>query len=125
MVIGMIGTNSSTTTRRSLLTMIGTVAGATAMYNAMTEMGFAQESGYPGPPKLGQVKPGASVLVLGAGLAGMVAAIELRDAGYKVQVLEYQNRAGGRNWSIHGGDSYTELGGATQHCGFEPGHYLN
>ena len=61
--------------RRSLLTMIGTVAGATAMYNAMTEMGFAQESGYAGPPKLGQAKPGASVLVLGAGLAGMVAAI--------------------------------------------------
>ena len=75
--------------RRSLLTMIGTVAGAAAMYNAMTEMGFAQESGYAGPPKLGQAKPGASVLVLGAGLAGMVAAMELRDAGYKVQVLEY------------------------------------
>ena len=32
-------------TRRSLLTMIGTVAGATAMYNAMTELGLAQESG--------------------------------------------------------------------------------
>src|SRR3954470_17275318 len=111
--------------RRSLLTMIGTVAGATAMYNAMTEMGFAQESGYAGPPKLGQAKPGASVLVLGAGLAGMVAAMELRDAGYKVAVLEYQNRAGGRNWSLHGGDSYTELGGATQDCRFEAGHYLN
>jgi monoamine oxidase len=116
---------SSRPTRRSLLTMIGTVAGATAMYNAMTEMGFAQESGYAGPPKLGQAKPGASVLVLGAGLAGMVAAMELRDAGYKVQLLEYQNRAGGRNWSIHGGDSYTELGGATQQCQFEAGHYLN
>ena len=112
-------------TRRSLLTMIGTVAGATAMYNAMTEMGLAQESGYSGPPKLGQAKPGASVLILGAGLAGMVAAIELRDAGYKVQVLEYNNRAGGRNWSLYGGDTYTELGGATQHVQFDPGHYLN
>src|SRR6478736_4736372 len=111
--------------RRSLLTMIGTVAGATAMYNAMTEMGFAQESGYTGPPKLGQAKPGASVLVLGAGLAGMVAAIELRDAGYKVQVLEYQSRAGGRNWSLYGGDTYTELGGATQKVQFDSGHYLN
>ena len=29
------------------------------------------------------------MLILGAGLAGMVAAIELRKAGYKVQVLEY------------------------------------
>ena len=41
--------------------MIGTVAGSTAMYNAMTELGFAQESGYAGPPKLGNVKPGTSV----------------------------------------------------------------
>src|SRR6185437_14801795 len=116
---------SGTPTRRSLLTMIGTVAGATAMYNAMTEMGLAQESGYAGPPKLGQAKPGASVLILGAGLAGMVAAIELRDAGYKVQVLEYNNRAGGRNWSLHGGDTYTELGGAVQHVQFDPGQYIN
>src|ERR1700761_8749168 len=38
--------------RRSLLHMIGTVAGSAAMYHAMTEMGYAQESGYSGPPKL-------------------------------------------------------------------------
>jgi monoamine oxidase len=111
--------------RRRLLTMIGTVAGATAMYNAMTELGLAEESGYAGPPKLGKAKPGASVLILGAGLAGLVAAVELRDAGYKVQVLEYNNRAGGRNWSLYGGDTYTELGGATQHVQFDPGLYLN
>jgi monoamine oxidase len=111
--------------RRSLLHMIGTVAGSTAMYNAMTELGYAQESGYAGPPKLGPVKPGASVLILGAGIAGMVAAMELRDAGYKVQVLEYNGRAGGRNWSLYGGDTYTELGGFTQHVQFDPGQYIN
>jgi monoamine oxidase len=116
---------SNAPTRRSLLSMIGTVAGATAMYNAMTELGLAQESGYEGPPKLGQAKPGASVLVLGAGLAGLVAAMELRDAGYKVQVLEFNNRAGGRNWTIYGGDSFTELGGATQHAQFDKGQYFN
>ena len=43
----------------------------------------------------------------------MVAAYELRKAGYKVQILEYQDRPGGRNWSLHGGDTYTELGGFT------------
>ena len=95
------------------------------MYNAMTEMGYAQESGYAGPPKLGPVKPGASVLILGAGIAGMVAAMELRDAGYKVQVLEYNGRSGGRNWSLYGGDTYTELGGFTQHVQFDPGQYIN
>jgi monoamine oxidase len=34
------------------------------------------------------------VIVLGAGLAGMLAAYELTKAGYKVKILEYQNRAG-------------------------------
>ena len=34
-------------------------------------------------------------------------------AGYDVQIIEYNNRPGGRNWSLYGGDTYTELGGAT------------
>src|SRR5579872_6512682 len=118
-------TEETAVSRRSLLKMIGTVAGSTAMYNAMTGLGFAQESGYSGPPKLGNARPGTSVLVLGAGIAGMVAALELRDAGYKVQVLEYNNRPGGRNWSLYGGDTYTELGGAVQHVQFDPGQYCS
>jgi monoamine oxidase len=121
----MSETENKAVSRRSLLKMIGTVAGSTAMYNAMTDLGFAQESGYSGPPKLGNPRPGASVLVLGAGIAGMVAALELRDAGYKVQVLEYNNRPGGRNWTLRGGDTYTELGGATQQVQFAPGQYFN
>ncbi|MCB1578463.1 MAG: FAD-dependent oxidoreductase, partial [Xanthomonadales bacterium] len=40
-------------------------------------------------------------------------------------VLEYNARAGGRNWSLRGGDTYTELGGETQHCEFAPGQYIN
>ncbi|MGZ5922126.1 MAG: FAD-dependent oxidoreductase, partial [Rhizomicrobium sp.] len=117
--------SSGRMSRRSLLSMIGTVAGSAAMYHAMTELGYAGESGYAGPPKLGAPPPGSSVLVLGAGIAGMVAAIELRDAGYKVQLLEYNGRAGGRNWSLYGGDTYTELGGAVQHVKFDPGQYIN
>ena len=42
-----------------------------------------------------------------------------------MQVLEYNSRAGGRNWTLHGGDSYTELGGATQNCQFDKDLYLN
>ncbi len=121
----MADKNSSRLSRRSLLSMIGTVAGSTAMYNAMTEMGFADASHFTGPPQLGKAPPGSSVLILGAGIAGMVAALEMRDAGYKVTVLEYNNRAGGRNWSLYGGDTYTELGGETQHVQFDPGQYIN
>lgn len=111
--------------RRDLLSLIGTVAGSAAMYQAMTSLGFASESGYKGPIKLSGDTRGASVLILGAGLAGMTAALELRKAGYKVQVLEFNSRAGGRNWTLRGGDSFTELGGATQTCEFEQGLYLN
>src|SRR5262252_6329150 len=107
--------------RRDLLSLIGAMAGSAAMYHAMTSLGFASESRYQGPIRLEGDPKGASVLVLGAGLAGMTAALELRNAGYKVQVLEFNSRPGGRNWTLRGGDSYTELGGFAQTCTFEQG----
>jgi monoamine oxidase len=117
--------NQSPVDRRSLLKLIGTAAGSTVMYQAMSELGYAGESDFTGPVKLAGHAKGASVLILGAGWAGMVAAYELGKAGYKVHVLEYNNRAGGRNWSLYGGDTYTELGGATQHVQFDKGLYIN
>ena len=116
------GSVPSSMTRRDLLRMIGITAGGAAMYQAMTALGFARESKRSGPIDLSGAPKGASVLILGAGMAGLTAAYELRNAGYKVQVLEYNARAGGRNWSLRGGDTYTELGGATQHCQFDEGH---
>ena len=115
----------TTPSRRDLFALIGTLAGSTAMYHAMTSLGFAADSTYRGPLELAGDVKGASVLVLGAGLAGMTAALELRRAGYRVKVLEFNSRAGGRNWTLRGGDSFTELGGFTQACAFEPGLYFN
>jgi monoamine oxidase len=105
--------------------MIGLSAGSTVMYQAMHSLGIAAESSFKDPIRLGPAPRGASVLVLGAGMAGLVAAYELRNAGYQVQVLEYNARAGGRNWTLRGGDRYTELGGETQECRFDPGLYIN
>lgn len=105
--------------------MIGMSAGSTALYHAMTSLGLAADSPYRGPIDLSGAPPGTSVLVLGAGMAGMSAAYELRNAGYRVQVLEYNHRAGGRNWSLRGGDRFTELGGLTQECRFDAEHYIN
>ncbi len=113
-----------TPTRRQLLTMIGHAAGATAMYQAMTSMGFAATSDYTAPVELGGAKNGTKVVILGAGVAGLTAAYELRNAGYQVKVLEYQDRGGGRCWTINGGDSFTELGGEEVTCDFTSG-YLN
>ena len=111
--------------RRVLFSLIGAAAGGAAMYQAMTSLGFAAASPYRGPIRLEGDPRGASVVILGAGLAGMTAAFELGRAGYKVEVLEYNSRPGGRNWTIRGGDSYTELGGATQLCAFDEGLYFN
>lgn len=112
-------------TRRQILMRIGAAAGSIAMYQAMTELGHAAESDFTGPPKLSGAPPGARVLVLGAGLAGMLAAYELRRAGYQVRVLEYQDRSGGRNLTLRGGDTVLELGGSVQRVQFARGNYLN
>jgi monoamine oxidase len=121
----MADLSRTTVSRRRLLSMIGVTAGGTVMYQAMHSLGFAAESTFKAPAKLAAAPKGASVLVLGAGIGGLVAAYELRNAGYAVQVLEYNARAGGRNWTLRGGDRYTELGGATQECQFDPGLYIN
>ncbi|GBQ44898.1 flavin-dependent L-tryptophan oxidase RebO precursor [Komagataeibacter europaeus] len=114
-----------TPTRRQLLTRIGTLAGSAALYQAMTTMGHAQGTDFTAPPVLSGARRGTRVLVLGAGLAGMLSAYELRKAGYAVQVLEFQGRSGGRNISLRGGDTVTELGGAVQKVGFASGNYIN
>jgi monoamine oxidase len=105
--------------------MIGTAAGSSAMYQAMTTLGLAAESSYKGPIRLDGDPKGASILILGAGIAGLVAAFELSKVGYRVQVLEYNDRAGGRCWSLRGGDRFTELGGFEQTCGFDRDLYFN
>lgn len=118
-------TEITTPSRRQLLTLIGKVGGAAAMYQAMTALGHAAETQFTGPPVLTGAKPGASVVVLGAGLAGMVAAFELTKAGYSVKILEFQDRPGGRNYSLRGGDTFTESDGTVQKVRFAPGNYIN
>ena len=110
--------------RRNFLGMVGMVGGAAAAYQMMNTMGLAASSTYTKPDLTGGGK-GKSVLILGAGLAGMASAYELQKAGYDVQILEFNPRAGGRCWTLRGGDEYTELGGFKQTCEFDRGLYIN
>ena len=117
--------SSVSISRRELLARIGRSAGAALMYQSMTALGFAAESNYRAPVDLSGAPRDTSILVLGAGMAGLAAAYELQRAGYKVKVLEYNQRAGGRSWTLRGGDEYTELGGFRQRCEFDHGLYVN
>jgi monoamine oxidase len=55
-----------------------------------------------------QTKP--DVLILGAGLAGLYAALTLEQAGMKVQILEGSNRVGGRCMTAYNIPGHPELG---------------
>lgn len=105
--------------------MIGTVAGSAAMYHAMTALGHAQESPYRGPIRLTCDPRGAHVVVLGAGLAGLAAALDLKNAGYRVTVLEFDRKAGGRCLTMRGRDRHEEPGGEMQEVRLDEGLYFN
>ena len=116
-----------TLTRRNLLEQIGAIGGAGATYLAMEALGLAIPTpagaeNFKLPPARGKAP---SVLILGAGIAGLVSAYELQKAGYRVTILEARDRIGGRSWTIRGGDRIEQVGRADQHATFDPGLYFN
>lgn len=63
---------------------------------------------------MGQGK-GKSALVVGAGAAGLSAAIELVRAGWQVKILEASSRSGGRIWTDHSLGVPVDMGAAWLH----------
>jgi polyamine oxidase len=55
------------------------------------------------------------VIVIGAGMAGLVAARLLHDSGFKVTVLEARDRLGGRTWTDDRIGAPVDLGGSWVH----------
>src|SRR4029079_10012190 len=114
-------------TRRALLEHIGTVGGVGAAYLAMEALGLA----IPTPAGAEKFRlpaasgNGRSVVVLGAGIAGLVSAYELKQAGYRVTVLEARDRIGGRAWSIRNGTRIVQMGRPDQLATFDKGLYFN
>ncbi|WP_396592815.1 flavin monoamine oxidase family protein [Brevundimonas sp. R86498] len=114
-------------TRRAFLNRIAAVGGTAALYTTMRMMGLVDDgvahAETPAlPPGSGA---GCSVVILGAGLAGLSSAYELRKAGYSVTVLEARDRVGGRNWTVRGGSKVSHTGAPDQTCTFDEGQYFN
>ena len=114
-------------TRRGVLERIGAIGGVGATYMAMEALGLAIPTpagaeNFKLPPASGN---GRSVVILGAGIAGLVSAYELRRAGYKVTVLEARDRVGGRVWTMRNGAKIVQNGRTDQHVSFDPGLYFN
>ncbi|WP_156679118.1 flavin monoamine oxidase family protein [Sphingomonas profundi] len=113
-------------TRRTLLHRIGMTAGLGATFTAMQTLGLMSEaradSGFALPAGIGK---GRHVVVLGAGIAGLVSAYELEQAGFLVTLLEARGRVGGRAWTVRDGDPIEMVGEATQTARFSDGIYFN
>jgi monoamine oxidase len=65
------------------------------------------------------------VVVLGAGISGLVLGYELGRLGYDFRILEARDRVGGLNWTVRRGSTHAEIGGESQTCTFDDGLYLN
>jgi len=113
-------------TRRALLGKLGMVAGIGATATAMRILGIEgiahAQDWAPPPPRSVE---GSSVIVLGAGIAGLVAAYELEQAGFDVTVLEARDRVGGRAWALKNGSKIEMIGEETQTVSFSEGIYMN
>lgn len=114
-------------TRREFLLRAGRAGGYGAAFVLMQTLGLL-----PVPDAAGEGRPlrlvdgkGTRVVILGGGISGLVAAYELRKAGWSCTVLEARQRAGGRNWSIRSGTRVDFTDGTQQSCSYEEGHYFN
>jgi monoamine oxidase len=111
--------------RRQFVNLVGSAGGVSAAYGTMAAMGLLPvPEAYAGPPALPHGSgAGIKVIILGAGIAGMVAALELGKAGYDCTILEARRRPGGRNWSLRSGDVVDEID-SRQHVDWDRADHL-
>jgi monoamine oxidase len=110
--------------RRRFLQGLGHTSGVVAVHEAMRGLGLLADDPAP-PPVSGRAPRGARIAILGGGLAGLAAAIELESLGYHCDVLEARTRPGGRCFTIRGGTASEEPAQAGLRAAYDDGLYLN
>ncbi|MBS1816477.1 MAG: FAD-dependent oxidoreductase [Acidobacteria bacterium] len=121
----MSSSSNAVVTRRHFLEQLGLVGGTSLVMTAMNSWdlmaGGAQER-----PHLTGKPTKNKVIVLGAGVSGLVTAYELGKLGYDVRVIEARDRVGGLNWTVRKGTEHQEIGATEkQVCAFDEGLYVN
>lgn len=127
--------------RRDFLAAIGKAVGGSAMLRAMAAMGIgtsisacgsssaasAPGATSPPAPRVDSPRPGdwpanvgagKTVVILGAGITGMTAALEMTRLGYACTLLEARSSAGGRVLTLRAGDVVNETD-SSQTCQFD------
>ena len=129
--------------RREFLSSIGKAVGGSAMLRAMAAMGIGTSVAscgsasatssagvaVPPPSSSGSLSPrpgdwpagignGRSVVILGGGIAGLTAALEMTRLGYACTILEARATAGGRVRTLRSGDVIDETD-SSQTCQFD------
>jgi len=109
-------------TRKEFLKRTGTLFGGA--YTSMLAMGLIKEAPV-NDFDLNKTESDKSIVIIGAGLAGLTAAWELEKLGYNCMILEARDRAGGRCWSVRNGSNNTEMESGDQTAKFDNGLYFN
>lgn len=116
--------------RREFIIGLAAAAGPKAALAALDALGLSDAPG-PAAPTDGLrsvragIGKGKSVLVIGAGIAGLVAAYELTRLGFDVRVLEATDRVGGRVKTLRRGDTVRYDDGVEQSVDFDDDQYFN
>lgn len=112
-------------TRRHFLALIGASGGSAAVAGVLSGWGMLPASAAVVPPRLEGSGEGKRILILGAGLAGMTAAIELGALGYDCTIVEARERSGGRVFTMRGGTRLSQLGHPDTVVPYDEGQWFN
>ncbi len=94
--------------RRDLLKTLGIAGGGALLYQASMGLGAATTLKAPAQPLPEGDRPKLHVVILGAGVGGLVAAYELRKRGHRCTVVEARGEIGGRSLTLRQGDELIE-----------------